>query len=153
LTIIAWVKAYDTNVPDWTPVVQKYGSYGIKRASSQTNIEGFVHNAGIAIPVCNVFDNEWHMVAMTLDGSTLKAYVDDVVIAENVGAGAPGVNTNAIRIGAAGYAGGIEGLIDDIKIYDTALTDEEVLAHIPEPTTILLLGLGYGAMLIKRKKN
>jgi hypothetical protein len=44
------------------------------------------------------------------------------------------------------------GKMDDFRIYDNALTDSEVMALVPEPTTIALLGLG-GLALIRRKRS
>jgi hypothetical protein len=43
------------------------------------------------------------------------------------------------------------GAIDDLRIYDNALSAEEVAALVPEPTTIALLGIG-GLGLLRRRR-
>ncbi len=43
------------------------------------------------------------------------------------------------------------GLIDDVRIYNHALSETEVAQIIPEPATALLLG--FGAMMLRRKKQ
>ncbi len=41
------------------------------------------------------------------------------------------------------------GLLDDLRIYNNALSQSEISALVPEPATLLLLGLG-AALLRKR---
>jgi len=43
------------------------------------------------------------------------------------------------------------GLMDDFRIYDHELTQAEIMALVPEPATICLLGLG-GLALLRRKR-
>ena len=52
--------------------------------------------------------------------------------------------------GVRNYVGFFNGLIDDVRIYDYALSGQEVALLVPEPLTIALLGLG-GLMMRKRK--
>jgi len=46
--------------------------------------------------------------------------------------------------------GSFYGAIDDVRIYDNALSPAEVMALVPEPATVLLLGAGL--CLIRRRR-
>jgi hypothetical protein len=85
-------------------------------------------------------DNNWHHLVGTYDGSKMRLYVDG----NEVGSGtdASGVigsvdTTDAIHL-AADYAFGIQwvGLLDEVAIWDRALTSAEV-------TTLYNSGAGY----------
>ena len=52
----------------------------------------------------------------------------------------------ASRAGSSLY---FNGLIDDVRIYDHALNEQEIAEIIPEPATLLLLGLGV--VMLRRK--
>jgi hypothetical protein len=42
------------------------------------------------------------------------------------------------------------GLLDDLRIYNNALSQSEISALVPEPVTFLLLGLG--AVLLRKRR-
>ena len=69
----------------------------------------------------------WEHVAATYDGSTARFYVDGVEVASSPFAGVVG-NSNTWRIGAYGAtpAGFFDGLVDNVRIYDRALSASEV---------------------------
>lgn len=102
-----------------------------------------------------ISDNLWHHVAGVYDIDTGDAllYVDGALDASASTSGAINDNTGTpLFIGAEK---GVErfwaGAIDDVRIYDHALSAGDIAAIVPEPATIALLGLGASVLLRRRK--
>ena len=76
----------------------------------------------------NVVDNQWHHVAVTFDGSQKCIYVDGALSNSAAATGTINTTDYAILIGKNGAAAGhaFKGLIDDVRIYDYALSLAEV---------------------------
>lgn len=77
----------------------------------------------------NFFANQWYHVVVSSDGTSTKAYVNGVLINDT----APGflptsIKGNDIYIGGASYYSGMQffGRINDVRIYDHALSEKEV---------------------------
>ncbi|CAN5394789.1 hypothetical protein BH23VER1_BH23VER1_13310 [soil metagenome] len=114
-----------------------------------------LENAGLTSP------GDWLHVAFTNDGATgsQEIFVNGVSIA---GPGADAntallVPTKDLLIGTSGNGGSFSGLIDEVKIFDTQLSQAEIVAAsvIPEPTAIsLAVGvLGIAAILRRRRRQ
>ena len=79
-------------------------------------------------------DGEWHDVACSWDETNLNLYVDGVPKTSVAWAYAPSYNTNnKVAIGANNYTGStiidyFGGIIDDVRVYNRALSATEVLA-------------------------
>ena len=75
-----------------------------------------------------VIDDQWHFVAGTYDENNLTPYVDGEMLAQRGAAGKPATNTAPLMIGAQPPAGGgpLMGLIDEVAVYDTALSEKEI---------------------------
>lgn len=108
--------------------------------------------------------DQWYRIAATSDGSTLRLWVNDtpnssagwVLAAETP----MGSGNNALALISANWTFGrgwyntwfvdhINGYMDDIRLSDTALTPGEFL--IPEPATLVLVGLG--SLVLGRKRG
>ncbi|HPS55024.1 MAG TPA: hypothetical protein PLP05_05455, partial [Sedimentisphaerales bacterium] len=82
----------------------------------------------------NCFDGQWHHVVYVLDrlGKTFRIYVDGQLNNFNsIGSSAMTMNSYDLAIGANPAAGTgyyFRGAIDDVKIYDCALSDAEIEA-------------------------
>ncbi|MCH8330166.1 MAG: T9SS type A sorting domain-containing protein [Bacteroidetes bacterium] len=96
----------------------------------------FVYGNGSSFPevfsTTNVLDNSWHFIVGTLDGITLKIYIDGSLEGSLPYTGTPAGNTRDVNIGAS-WGGGLftrffDGLIDEVTLYDRALSDAEILA-------------------------
>jgi len=81
-----------------------------------------------AVAECTIESGEWYHLAGSWDGATAKAYMNGVLL-ESVAADATGLNDQPVHIGGFGDPPGsrwYEGIIDEVVIYDRALTDQEI---------------------------
>ena len=76
----------------------------------------------------DVSDRQWHHVAGVYDGSYLHVYIDGVLEDSLVATGSISTNNYKVNIGAnpetANYAW--MDYIDDVRVYDYALSHEEI---------------------------
>lgn len=108
-------------------------------------------------------DDLWHHVAVVQSGNTLGSvslYLDGVpqVLSYNGGGAALAINTvvgtNTVRLGASNHAANynITGSLDDVRMYDEALTQAQIQAiMVPEPSTALL-GVAALGFLARRRR-
>jgi hypothetical protein len=106
-----------------------------------------------------VNDGQWHTITVVNTWENVLIYIDGINAALEYQWG-PGNNwfpglasaTDTFKywFGACHY-GSFVGEMKDVRIFDNKLTDAEVLALVPEPATMTLLGLGL--ILFRRKQN
>lgn len=142
VTVVAWVRAAASPGPLKTVVAQGargcvIGSYWLGNDTSGRLTfgvgSGVTMTRSPAAPL-SLWDNAWHAVAGTFDGSTARLYVDGVQV--GAGTAAPaieyGLTDDSLTIGTFPGALGCEanpawpGLIDEVRIYDSALRGSEV---------------------------
>lgn len=127
----------------------------------------YMSNAPGAEPISttSVLGGPWKLLTGVYDAAAGQAriYVNGVL--ENSRSVWPiGANSRDWAIGGnyhfSGYTGSFNGFIDDVQLYNMALTDNEVgyLYHnpgspVPEPTTMTAIGIGIVAILRRKKVN
>ena len=85
----------------------------------------------------SIQDGNWHFLAGTWDGDDIRLYIDGELEAEMPCKGALKPNDDPLFIGArGGSARFLTGALDEIKMYNYALTNEELLADMEEPVTL-----------------
>jgi len=136
LTFAAWVfvdldsmarktlAVQGTNVDtdgNWEIRVRDDGSFTL----GNNNVDGGARSDG-GIPV-----RQWHHVAITFSGGTTKFYIDGALDSEkDFGASSFNTTSDGIKIGDREYTGDetddFKGEMDEVRLYDRALTEEEV---------------------------
>ena len=85
----------------------------------------------------SIQDDEWHFLAGTWDGDDIVLYIDGEVEAEMPCKGELKPNNDPLFIGARGASGRfLTGALDEIKMYNYALTKDELLKDMAEPVTL-----------------
>jgi hypothetical protein len=69
----------------------------------------------------------WYHVACTWDGATGRIYIDGSLDATGAMPGVPAVTSEPLLMGFAGYHGRMAGLLDEVAIYNRALSGSEVV--------------------------
>ena len=126
-TISAWIKTGSAAAYG----ILGWGSFGTAnstialRVSVQPGFQTYWWANDLNTPFA-VADNAWHQVVTLYDGSTQQTYVDGVYInARTPTAGHAAVATN-MNIGRTSTAEYFAGDIDDVRLYDRALSASEI---------------------------
>ena len=82
----------------------------------------------------NILDGEWHFLAGTWDGKIIKLYIDGELSSELECAGTLVPNNDPLYIGARGGTQRfLKGAMDEIKMYNYALTEGELRDDMENP--------------------
>lgn len=98
----------------------------------------------------------WHHVGVVDNGGTIDLYLDgQIFYTTNQGRGIPSSIPAPIRIGRTNPTSTyfFNGFMDEIRLYDRALSGEEMeeLYLIPEPATIILAGFGFLSISLRKR--
>ena len=95
--------------------------------------------------------NTWYHVAVVVNNNSASFYVNGNLSGkslDNLNSPATG-NSNPLLIGARANGLYLDGMIDDVWLFNNALSASEIQQLVPEPATLLLLLLGVPVL---RKK-
>ncbi len=142
-TLTSWILIEPNDVNNYLRIISKHGevtdaggshgSYQLvtgrpdKRGVIYTTLKSaryFSSDPGIAVTL-----GEWHFIASTWDGKTVITYYDGKPVAHSSASGNIMYDNNDLYFGKDGFYDNayFKGCIDDLKIFNKALTDKEVL--------------------------
>lgn len=136
ITVATWIKAEPFVDRQWDTILsQGDHAWRIARVRNTNTVGFFCNRPGLATAraegTISVNDGQWHHVAGTYDGKTIKIYVDGILDVSGVGGGPIALETVPIMIGgnadtaSDGYRTW-HGAIDDARVYTYALSDAEI---------------------------
>jgi len=156
MTIEAWVRPGST-MTDWNTVVLKergagnlswalYAHDGFPQPSGFNSPAGYTRTN----PVASTTDravrtnaplpiNQWTHLATTYDGANMRLYVNGVLVSTVAQTGGLSVGNGALKIGGNSvFSGGefFHGLIDEVRIYNRALTVDQIQADMVKPIIV-----------------
>jgi hypothetical protein len=135
---------FPSGYPDIDPATWQSGY--MKTATSFQSID-----SGVSIDI-----STWAHIALVQDDANIFLYINGQLEASESNGAAPTV-LNPLNAYIGAYANPssnsnfFNGLIDDVRIYDHALSQSEILAIVPEPCSLMLLSLG-GLILRRRRR-
>lgn len=138
LTLEAWVYPMVVTV-GWKALLQKQVDAYLLTAGSSGGPPAV---GGTLNGVCctNVYAptalavNSWTHVAGTYDGAIMRLYLNGVQVASRAATGSLQVNANPLSMGGNTYGGEyFQGRIDEVRIYNRALTPAEIATDMNTP--------------------
>jgi hypothetical protein len=172
-TLAAWIK------PDVTGTrgVIGWGNFGTGLAVNALRLNGdnglshywwgadlLASDAQVNALSVNLDDGQWHHLAATFDGITRTLWLDGQFLRSDTPTGHNATATN-FRLGATNFTEFFDGLIDEVAVFNLALSPEEIhtimrgdftaygVAFVPEPSALILLSLGGLGLLWLRSRR
>jgi hypothetical protein len=137
LTVAAWVKYVSVERPNW--LCQQAAGKGrawILSVMAETHTPAFeCHglNVPATAPVSRVIgktsldDGRWHQIAGVYDSQTLAVYVDGRLEGAETASGLLLLDSESITLGQGNdWVATWRGLMRDVRVYDRALSAEEI---------------------------
>jgi chitodextrinase len=138
MTLEAWVNpSVVSNV--WEDVIYKgLENYYLEGTSGNGEVPVIGGTFGGSDVVLNgtaaLSANTWSYLAATYDGTTTRLYVNGVQVASRAQTGAIMTSTNSLQIGGDSFYGQFfKGIIDEVRIYDVALTAAQIQNDMDTP--------------------
>jgi hypothetical protein len=143
MTLEAWVRPA-ANSTDWSCAILKERSGGLayslytsdgaaKPPATYVSVNGG-DNAAVGASILPA--NSWSHLAGTYDGVTLRTYVNGNLVGSRVVGGAAATSTAPLRIGGNSVWGEwFNGMIDEVRVYATALSQSEIQADMNSPVS------------------
>jgi hypothetical protein len=124
-TVSFWLYKNGTINGDYDSVMKSFS------VGANTNSLGLYFSGGADGRMYSLSNNSWKHVVFSFDGSTMKMYIDNSLVASKSGTGT--WNISQLDIGRAQWCPGgtcswyyMNGILDDLRIYEYALSTEDI---------------------------
>ena len=118
MKVEAWQESWDT-------VLKKESVFSFERNQASEEL-AFYHWPNFHSTTVGVAANGWHHIAAPFDGIEQNIYLDGKLVSTVENTGEMNINSDPVYIGSNGSSRYFNGLVDDLQIYDVALSAEEI---------------------------
>jgi PKD repeat protein len=139
LTVEAWVYPVSA-AANWRPIAFKAFdasqiSYVLQGVTPQSVAAFFVSPSSTNLVSSSALAvNVWSHLAGTYDGATMRMYVNGMEVSNRTQSGALNLSSQPLTIGGSAlYSAYWQGLIDDVRIYNRAITPSEIQGDMNTP--------------------
>ncbi len=134
MTLEAWVNPATTTAA-WRDVIYKGNdNYYLEGTSDTAGRPGAGGTFGTTYGTSALAVNTWSYLAVSYDRTTIRLYVNGTQVSTLAATGAIASSTNPLSIGSDSlYGQYFQGLIDDVRVYNTALTQAQIQTDMTTP--------------------
>jgi hypothetical protein len=143
-TVTIWVKLNDTAKPNY---IWGYGTafnaqycgllqQGVTSSNSDLSLAGWGASNDVIVST-SLVKNTWYQYSITYDGTVSKIYRDGQLLKSVTGINRA-TKGNIFRLGEINTTVGINADIDDLKIYNVAMTDEQIMADYSSSKSVIV---------------
>ena len=160
-TFATWFKANTLSRPysevdrgEWSYLL--HGAFSI-RLSVETNWNrNFVvvsENHVNGTSQLPLMENQWYHLTATHSETTTRLYLDGALLSAVGGEiqNPASLNPNSYELGNFVGFYNLDGEMDDVRIYDRALSSAEITGLVPEPTAFQMVPLALGLIIFGRR--
>jgi hypothetical protein len=136
LTIAFWKRKTATN-KDWVRILGKgngaqrnYGIWEYPEAENRLKFQMYTQGGGSTLELDTpgpIPINTWAHVVVTVSVNSAAFYLNGALVANGARNGEPGTAPDPLTFGHAGYHGFFAGQLDDVRIYNRALSMSEIV--------------------------
>ncbi len=150
MTLEAWVNPSEVSSA-WRDVIYKGNdNYFLEVTSNPGGYPaGGATLGGSAVVTYGTADvpvNSWTHLAATYDGSTVRLYVNGALVSSQSHSGNIAPSSRPLQIGGDGILGQFfKGTIDEVRIYNTALTQSQIQSDMNTPIGAALVSISVTA--------
>jgi hypothetical protein len=136
MTLEAWVYPTTSN-GGWRDVIYKGNdNYFLEALSTQKGAPAAGGTFGITYGTAGLARNTWTHLAATYDKTTLRMFVNGVQVSSIASTATLASSSNPLQIGGDSLFGQyFQGLIDEVRVYNRALSQAEIQSDMNTPVT------------------
>lgn len=101
----------------------------------------------------SIADNQWHLLSAVREGHLAFVYIDTILVGSGAGDLTTTGTAGTFNLGQYGGTHLFSGTIDEVAIYNRALSPSEIAANVPEPGAAPLLLFSGGLVVTARRRK